>query len=383
MWSKNSLQKIFFVIITLADMYLEQTKILTYTVLAFLIAIWWAPSLIRLLVWLKFWKKTNRKINMSGEAIGDKTLQKFYAQDESKLKVPRGGGVLIWVTTLFFAIFFWILLKIDDQNQIFQYLNFIDRKQTFIPIGTLFFGSILGFIDDALSTLESGGNYSAGGLKLSQRVGIIATLSLAIGYWFWDRVKITRLDFFAYRIDLSNLWGLNLAWLIIPITVITLLALWGSSVIDGLDGLAGGVFIPIYLCFAGIAYSRGLFDITTLLMVMVGCMGAFLWYNISPARFYMGDSGSTGILLTLGVVAILTNAIYLLPIAGIMLLLTLLSNVIQITSKRLLGRKVFLAAPIHHHFEALGLTKNQIVLRYWIISIIMSALALAIGLVVR
>lgn len=364
-------------------MYLEQAKILTYTVLSFLIAIWWAPSLIRLLVWLKFWKKTNRKINITGQAIEDKTLQKFYEQDESKRKVPRGGGILIWVTTLGFAIFFWILLKVDPGNSVFQYLNFIDRTQTFIPIGTLFFGSILGFIDDALSTLESGGNYKAGGLKLSQRVGIIALLSAAIGYWFYDRVKITQLDFFSYRIDLANLFGLNLAWLIIPITIVTLLALWGSSVIDGLDGLAAGVFIPIYLCFAGIAYSRGLFDITTLLMVMVGCMGAFLWYNIAPAKFFMADSGSTGILLTLGVVAILTNAIYLLPIAGIMLLLTLLSNVVQIFSKKFLGRKVLLAAPLHHHFEAMGLTKNQIVLRYWIVSIVMSSLALAIGLWVR
>ena len=361
----------------------EFAKILTYTAVAFLIALWWAPSLIRLLRWLRFWKKTNRQVNMLGKEYTDETLKKFYDKDESKVKIPRGGGLLIWINSLVFAFFFWVLLKIEPTSKTFQYLNFISRSQTFIPIGTLFFGSIFGFIDDALSTLESGGNYKAGGLKLSQRLFLITILSTLIGFWFYIRAGIHKVSIFNYSIDLSTLFGHNLSWLIVPFTVFVLLLLWGSSVIDGFDGLSGGVFIPIYLCFAAIAFHKGYFDVATLMAVIASSTMAFLWFNISPAKFYMGDTGSTGLLLTLGVVAILLDATYILPIAGIVLLATVFSNIIQISSKKFLGRKVFKAAPLHHHFEALGMKRNQIVLRYWMVTIVMSALGVAIAILIK
>jgi phospho-N-acetylmuramoyl-pentapeptide-transferase len=358
----------------------EIIKILTYTVVAFLIALWWTPSLIRLLRWLRFWKKENRKINMTGGDFADQTLRKFYEHDESKMKVPRGGGVVIWVNTLLMAIFFWLLLKIEPTNKLLQYLNFVDRAQTFIPLGTLFFGAIFGFVDDALSTLESGGNYKAGGLKLSHRLGLISLLSFVIGCWFYFKAKIFTISIFTYQIRLDNLFdtGLNVSWLIIPITVGILLLLWGSSVIDGFDGLSGSVFVPIFICFSGIAAIRGFYDIATLMGVIAGSIMAFLWFNIAPAKFYMGDTGSCALLLTLGAVAIIIDAVYLLPITGIMLFLTVFSNIIQIFSKKVFKRKVFLAAPIHHHFEGLGLKKDQIVLRYSLITIAMSALSIAL-----
>lgn len=379
------------------NQYLEVAKILTYTSFSFLIAMWWAPYLIAILRWLKFWKKKSRTISMTGEALV--VTKKFYENDEAKLQVPRGGGILIWFTTLVFSVFFWILLKIEPTSRLFQYLNFVSRKQTFIPIGTLFFGSMLGFIDDALSTLENGGNYRAGGLKLSQRLAAVLFLSFLIGLWFWLKLGLTRFNFFGYRLNLANVnlgsflnslfpwfqWSnanltLNLGWLTVLITIIVLTGLWASSVIDGMDGLAGGVFIPIFLCYAGLSYYKHFYDIATLLMVMVGAMLAFLWFNITPAKFYMGDTGSTGVLLTIGVVAILIDAVYLLPIAGIMLVITAGSNIIQIFSKKVFKRKVFLAAPIHHHFEALGLSREQIVLRYTIVSLISSVIALVIGI---
>jgi phospho-N-acetylmuramoyl-pentapeptide-transferase len=362
---------------------MEFTRVLIYTTVSFLIGIWWGPYLIRLLRWLRFWKKESRKVSMVGQGFDEKTLKKFYEHDESKMKIPRGGGILIWMTTLVLAAFFWILLKIEPNNKSFQFLNFVNRTQTFIPLGTLFFGAILGFVDDALSTLESGGNYHAGGLKLSQRVGLISALSIAIGIWFYTRLNIHIISIFSYKLNLYNLFGLNLGWLIVPITLVVLLALWGSSVIDGFDGLSGGTFIPIFICFAGIAYTRGFYDIATLMGVLAGAIMAFLWFNISPAKFYMGDTGSAAVLLTLGVVAILIDAIYILPIAGIMLVLTVGSNVVQIFSRKVFKRKVLRAAPIHHHFEAMGMKREQVVLRYWIISIAMSTTGLALALLLK
>ncbi len=362
---------------------MELVRSLVYVALSFLIALWWAPSLIKLLRWLKFWKKQNRKINMLGGEYTDKTLKRFYEHDEAKVQIPRGGGLLIWINTLVFAGFFWILLKIDPDNKLFQSFNFVNRAQTFIPIGTLFFGSVVGFVDDALSTLESGGNYKAGGLKLSQRLLLISGLSIAIGYWFYSRAQIHVIDIFSYKIDLYNIFGYNLGWLIIPYTLVVLLLLWGSSVIDGFDGLSGGVLAPIFICFATIAYLKGFPEISTLMAVVSASTLAFLWYNISPAKFYMGDTGTTGLLLTLGVVAILTNTTFILPIAGICLFGTVMSNIIQIFSKKVFKRKVFRAAPLHHHFESLGMTRNQIVLRYWLITIIMCCLSISLVILIK
>jgi phospho-N-acetylmuramoyl-pentapeptide-transferase len=353
----------------------EIIKMLIYTVLSFGLALWAAPSLIRLLRWLRFWKKTNRSVNMSGNTYEDNTLQKFYNHDESKLKVPRGGGLLIWITSLFIATCFWMLLKINPSSQLFQYLNFVNRKETFIPMGTLFFGAILGFIDDAFSTLETGGNYVAGGLKLSQRVGIITLMSGFIGTWFFTQNQITSLSFFNLNIELG--------WLIIPVTVFTLLLLWGSSVIDGFDGLTGSVLVPIYFTYGGIAYIKGFYDIAVFMAVIGGAIMAFLWFNISPAKVYMGDTGSTPLLLTLGVVAILTDSVYLIPLTGITLMGTVFGNIIQITSKKFFKRKVFRAAPIHHHFESLGLKRDQIVFRYSVITIAFCTLSIAITLLLK
>jgi phospho-N-acetylmuramoyl-pentapeptide-transferase len=367
------------------SLYLEAAKILTYTALAYLLAMWWAPSLIKLLVWLKFWKKKSRDITTTGEKLI--VTKKFYQDQEEKTKTPRAGGLLIWITALVFATGFWIILKIEPDNKLTQFLNFVSRRETFIPIGTLFFGSVLGFIDDALATLDTGGNYKAGGLKLSYRLGLVTVISVAIGIWFYFKLNLVDVTLIPNLLNLKQLQIYGVlqitSWIIIPATVLVLLGLWSSSIIDGFDGLAAGTFIPIYLCFAALAFARGFYDTATLMMVMVGGMTAYLWYNIPPAKFTMGETGAVGILLTLGVVAFLIDAVYILPIAGFMLVLTSASAIIQIFSKKVFKRKVFLAAPLHHHLEAIGWERNQITMRYWLVSIMCSVLGLAIGLLVR
>jgi phospho-N-acetylmuramoyl-pentapeptide-transferase len=366
-------------VITNSILYLEAAKIFTYTALSFILALFWAPYLIDLLVWLKFWKKKTKDTDLSGQKL--EVTKQFF--EETDKRVPRAGGLLIWVTTLVFACVFWIMLKIEPANKVFQFLNFVNRRETFIPIGTLFFGSILGFVDDALATLETGGNYRAGGLKLSYRLGLVTVLSFLIGLWFHFKLGFTDISLGIYRLNLSTInlpGGINGSWLIILIVMIVLLGLFGSSMVDGFDGMSAGVFIPIYLCLSGLAFAKGFYDITTFLMVMVGTMAAYLWFNIPPARFYMGDTGTIGILLTMGVVALLLNQIYILPIAGIILVLTEASVIIQVFSKKVFKRKVFLAAPLHHHLEAKGWMRYQVTMRYWLVSIMGSVLALALGL---
>jgi phospho-N-acetylmuramoyl-pentapeptide-transferase len=375
-------------IVAYTEIYLQAAKIFTYAALSFVLAMWWAPSLIALLRWLKFWKKQTKDTDINGQKL---TVTKAFFNETDK-RVPRAGGLLIWITTLAFAFAFWLILKISPiGNKTAEFLNFIDRRETFIPIGTLFFASIFGFIDDALATLETGGNYKAGGLKLSYRLFLVTTLSFFIGLWFHFRLNLDSISLGLFEIKLTSfnisfgIFGhvINGSWLIIPITMVILLGLYGSSMVDGFDGMSSGVLIPIYLCFAGIAFSKGFYDIATFLMVIVGAMAAYLWYNIPPARFYMGDTGIMGLLLTLGVVAILLDVVYVLPIAGLVLVLTEASVIIQVLSKKFFKRKVFLAAPLHHHLEAIGWLRHQVTMRYWLISIMSSVVGFALGLLLR
>jgi phospho-N-acetylmuramoyl-pentapeptide-transferase len=149
-----------------------------------------------------------------------------------------------------------------------------------------------------------------------------------------------------------------------------------SSVIDGIDGLSGGVFMFIFAAYTGIAFFQAQYDIAALCATLVGGILAFLWFNIPPARFYMTETGIMALTMCLTVVAFMTDTIAdgegvsVLPIVGFLLLVTVASNTIQILSKKLFGKKVFLVAPIHHHFEALGWPAYKVTMRYWVLGFV-------------
>ncbi len=394
------------------EIYLQAAKMFTYFGLAFLIAMWLSPFLIALLKGLKFWKKTSRKMSATGEKLT--VTAQFYKENEEnedRKKTPRAGGILIWVTTLLLALIFWVALKIDPDDSLIQFLNFVDRRETFIPLGALFFSALLGLADDILVVLPTGGNYFAGGLRLSQRAGGVAIISFLVGLWFHlkigDKMHTITLPWWNsvengwYKLNLENIslpftfldnflqnsfgWDMHISnggWLIIPITLVVLMSLWGSSIIDGFDGLAAGTLIPVYFAFAGLAFAQSSYDIATFLAVITGALVAYLWFNIPPAKFYMGDTGSLSLLIVIGVVAMLLDKIYILPIVGLILYITLFSAIIQIFSKKVFKKKVFLAAPYHHHLEAKGWERNQVTMRFWLISIITSILGFAMGIII-
>ena len=132
--------------------------------------------------------------------------------------------------------------------------------------------------------------------------------------------------------------------------------------------------------FAIIAFANQQYDLAAFCAVIVGANLAFLWFNIPPARFYMGETGTIGLTATLAVVAFLTDSLLVLPIIGGLLVLEAGSAIVQITSKKLFKRKVFLCAPIHHHLEAKGWGRDKIVMRFWIIGIILAVIGTAIRL---
>jgi phospho-N-acetylmuramoyl-pentapeptide-transferase len=189
---------------------------------------------------------------------------------------------------------------------------------------------------------------------------------------------------FYYRLEMNSIFipfigNLYLGILFIPFFILVMLATYSGSVIDGLDGLSGGVFASIFTAFSFIALETGMINLAAFCLVIVGSILAFLWFNIPPARFYMGETGILGLTTTLTVIAFLTNSVAVLPIIAILLVVESGSVILQLLSKKFRKKKIFQAAPIHHHFEALGWPSYKVTMRFWIIGII----AAIIGVVFR
>jgi phospho-N-acetylmuramoyl-pentapeptide-transferase len=197
-------------------------------------------------------------------------------------------------------------------------------------------------------------------------------VSAFIGWWFYAKLDVTSLG-------IPTDGTLEIGLLTIPLFILITLALYAGGVIDGIDGLSGGIFGAAFTAYAGIAYFQGQTNLATFCATLAGAILAFLWFNIPPARFWMTETGTMGLTMTLASVAFMTDTlgngygVAALPIIALPLVVTVLSNVIQVLSKKLLGKKVFRIAPLHHHFEAIGWPSYKVTMRYWIISI-MSAI---------
>jgi len=217
-----------------------------------------------------------------------------------------------------------------------------------------------------------------GGLKMRHRL-LIYTVIAAIGaLWFYF-----KLDWDLLRVPFVG--NFNIGWWYVPAFILVIVATsFSVNETDGLDGLSGGVLLSSFATFGAIAFLQGRTDLAALCGVIVGALSAFLWFNINPARFFMGDTGAMALGTTLGIVAMLTNSAFILPIIGFILVIESFSVIIQITSKKLRkGKKVFISSPIHHHLEAIGWPESKIVMRFWIISAVMAVLGVIVVLIDR
>lgn len=294
---------------------------------------------------------------------------------DRETKVPRLGGVLVWVTTIFIALLFWVIAQTTDSD-FFDKANFLSRNQTWLPLFILLASSLLGLADDLVQTIGSGGKYIAGGIRFRHRLFAVFLIALAGAWWFYFKLGWQT-------IYVPGLGDLFIDGWYIPLFVGTMILLFSSSIVDGIDGLSGGVFASIFAAYGGIAFFRGQIDMAAFAGVILGSLLAFLWFNIPPARFYMGESGMLGLTTTLTVVAFLTDSVLVLPIVGLVLMVEVASDIIQFAFKRFWGRKIFLIAPIHHHFEALGWPPYKVTMRFWVISVVCAILGMAIALIGR
>ncbi|MFH1246598.1 MAG: hypothetical protein V1489_02370, partial [Candidatus Liptonbacteria bacterium] len=249
-------------------------------------------------------------------------------------------------------------------------MNFVSRAQTWLPLFTLFAASFLGLADDIL-VVNNKGKYVGGGIRFTVRVGLVLLIALLGAWWFYSKLEFSTINIPFYGDIAINAW-----YILLFITVV--LATFSSSVVDGLDGLSAGVLAPIFTAYGVIAYMEGHYELTALIAVIIGSLLTYLWFNVHPAKFYMGETGIMGLTVTLAVIAFLTNSVLLLPIIGFVLVLESASVILQLASKKFLKRKILLSAPIHHHLQALGWPESQVTMRFWIISAVSSALGLVI-----
>jgi len=354
-------------------MILNVIKIFLPTILCFMIGIALTPSFTNFMYKRKLWRKNARAIN---ETITNTDFTKIHNTD-AEISTPRVGGILIWLSVVVTIALIWLISKVVPSDLTAK-LDFYSRSQTLVPLASLLLGSFIGLIDDMI---EINGRKFAKEYDTEIRfryikIALIVVLGVLIGAWFYLKIGMTGIS-----IPFTML-HLPLGVLFIPFFVFILVAVFSGGVIDGMDGLAGGVLAIIFAGYVAIAFGKEMVDIAALCGVVSGGILAFLWFNVPPARFYMGETGMMGLLVLLTVVAFLTDTVLLLPLIAFPLVVSGASSSIQIISYKYFGkRRVFKIAPLHHHFHALGWSKEKVVMRYWIVSIICVIAGVVIALI--
>jgi phospho-N-acetylmuramoyl-pentapeptide-transferase len=351
-------------------MIINVIKILIPTTLAFLVGIAITPRLTAFMYAKKLWKKNVRSENQ-GITNGD-FAKVHNASDE--ISTPRVGGIIIWLSVVISIALIWIVSKVFPSD-LASKLDFYSRSQTLIPLASLLIGAGIGLIDDMIQI--GGVGRFANDSIIYRYIKILSVVGVGtlVALWFYFKLGITSI-----AIPFGG--TLALGWIFIPFFILIMLAVFSTSVIDGLDGLAGGVLAIIFGAYAIIAFGQNQIDISALCGVIAGAILAFLWFNIPPARFYMGETGILGLMVVLTVVAFLTDTVLVLPLIALPLTATTASVIIQIVSYKYFGkRRVFKIAPLHHHFRALGWPREKVVMRYWVVSIISAILGVIIVLI--
>ena len=349
----------------------EIIRILGITVLSFMAAMVVVPFFYRWL--LKFGIK--KQIRTS------ETAPIFSSLHALKAGTPTMGGVLIWGTVIALAFVFMILDALTRRPSVwsdfFTYLNFVDRAQTYLPLFAMLVAGVLGLFDDLLGILKIGSK--GGGLAVRHKLLLYAVLGAIGAWWFYSPEK---LDWRVIHIPFVG--GFDIGIWYVPIFIFIIMAsAFSANETDGLDGLLGGVSLFIFGALMVVAFVLGRYDLAVMIGALIGSLLAFLWHNIYPAKFFMGDTGSMALGITMGVVVMLTNTVLFLPIFALPLVLESLSVIVQMASKKIRKKKIFLSTPVHHHFEALGVPESQITMRFWIIAFISAALGVVLFLLDR
>lgn len=314
-----------------------------------------APWFIKLVYKYKLWRKTNRNINITNQDFA-----KIHNDEENH--TPRVGGALVIFTTILTVLFLLILSRLAGYGASSGF-DFLSRRQTLLPLGAFIFAGIIGFFDDSIQIWGKG--FWATDpivLRFIKSASIIG-LGLLLSLWFYFKLGVNT-------VHLPFYGDMHLGLVFIPFFIFILYAVFSGSVIDGIDGLSGGVLASAFGAYAVITFFHHQYDLSALAVIVFSAIMVFLWYNIMPAKFYMGETGMLALTVLITIYAFFTNTVLLLPIIIFPLFISSGSVVLQLISKKIRkGKRLFKVSPLHHHLEAVGWGKSQIVMRFWLVGI--------------
>ncbi len=334
--------------------------ILVYAVMAFSLVLAFTPWFVNFLRFNRIGKE------LRVESIDGRDATVFQQFHKAKWGTPTMGGIIIWL-----GVLVTVLL-----SRLFSYIGLTDysllqRREVYLPLFTMITMGVLGAVDDYLNIRGVG---KTKGLAWLPKLLTMLFIATAGAWWFYTKLEFNSIAVPFYGEVFLGIWYVPLFILVMVSTANAV------NFTDGLDGLAGGLLVIAFGAFGVLAYVEGLTVLSAFCAATAGAIAAFLWHNVPPALFFMGDTGSMALGGTLGVIALMTDDVLLLPLIGIVFLIELLSVVIQLTSKKLRGgKKVFIAAPIHHHFEALQWGESKVTMRLWIIGGFGALLGVIIG----
>jgi len=345
-------------------------KVLVTGVLAFVLAFSLTP------LWTHILYKYKIGIKIKNNDVTGKKLSFVSSLHAHKSGTPTMGGVIVWATVLIMVygihfVFPWLAAWFDVN--FLARLDFLKRSQVWLPLFALVAAGVLGLFDDVMSVRGWGSN-KGGGMRFAMRFWWLFAIAGAGAWWFYSKLGWDVLH-------VPGMGDFTIGWWYVPLFIFVILfAAISSNETDGLDGLNGGVLMMAFFSFAIIAFLQNKVDLAAFCAAIFGALLAFLWFNIYPARFFMGDTGAVSLGTTLGVVAMLTNNALVLFVIVFVYVLESGSVMIQLASKKFFGKKVFLAAPLHHHFEAKGWPEPKVVMRAWVFTMMTALIGVVIAI---
>ncbi|MBI1975215.1 MAG: phospho-N-acetylmuramoyl-pentapeptide-transferase [Parcubacteria group bacterium] len=341
---------------------LQIVRVLFVSAVSFGLAMLMEPVLGRMLVrW-----GVRKQIRVDGAPV-------FASHHGKKEGTPTMGGILIWGSVLGLIVVFALMARLF--GGFWNSLDFLSRSQTLLPLGAFIFAALIGAADDILGVLRIGPQ--GGGLRVREKVALYFLAAAVGAWWFYFKLgwEVLHIPF---------LGDFHIGFWYIPIFLFVITATsFSMNETDGLDGLAGGVATVAFVVLGVVAFAQGRYDLATFIAALLGALLAFLWFNIYPAKFFMGDTGSMALGVALGVISMFTNTAFLLPFFAFILVIESLSVIVQFVSKKVFGKRLFLSTPIHHHFEARGWHESRVTMRFWILSGVMASFGLIIFLLDR
>lgn len=328
-------------------------RVFIIAAISFFAALLATPFWTNFLYKYKFWKKPKEETLYGTKAT---VFQSLHAE-KHKRNIPTMAGILFWVLVVV------ISLKFN-----------LTRSQTYLPLFALTSVGIIGAVDDWFNIRGIGG---IKGIRARHKMVWLLAVAALGAWWFYDKLGMNSLHFPGVGDFLVGYWY-------IPIFIFVIIACANAfNITDGLDGLSGGIFTIAYSAYGILALAHNQVSLAIFCATVVGVLLAYLWFNIHPARFFGGDTYSLAFGATLGVVAMLIHdgiGLFVLPLIAFIPLMETISVIMQLTYRKLYKKKLFLVAPIHHHFEAIGWPETKVTMRFWIIGCVFAVLGVVIGM---